>query len=61
MSNKGASKESKGMYGFDPSGLQSAAEAAKYLDNSSNAKNAFDISLKKEETKQLENKKQLKY
>lgn len=25
MSNEGASKESKGMYGFDPSGLERAA------------------------------------
>lgn len=25
MANEGASKESKGMYGFDPSGLERAA------------------------------------
>lgn len=43
-------------YGFDSSGLEKAAAAAKYLDSSQNSKAAFDISLKKEETKQLETK-----
>jgi ATPase family AAA domain-containing protein 3A/B len=60
MSNKGASKDSKGMYGFDPSGLERAAAAAKYLDSSTNAKNAFELATKKEETLQLETKKALK-
>ena len=41
-------------YGFDSTGLEKAAAAAKYLDSSSNSKAAFDITLKKEETKQLE-------
>lgn len=61
MSDKRASKESRGMYGFDSSGLEKAALAAKYLDESPNAKQAFDLSLKKEETAQLEQKKHLKY
>ncbi len=43
--------EQKGYYGFDPSGLERAAAAAKYLDGSNNAKSAFDIAIKKEETK----------
>ena len=38
-------------YGFDSSGLEKAAAAAKYLDSSKNSKAAFEISLKKEETK----------
>lgn len=60
MSKDGASKNSKGMYGFDPSGLERAAAAAKYLDQSSNSKNAFELATKKEETMQLETKKALK-
>ena len=53
MSNKkeGASKESRGMYGFDPSGLERAAEAAKYLDSSPHASKAFELALKEEEMK----------
>ena len=47
----GLSKESRGMYGFDPRGLERAAEAAKYLDKSANAKNAFEMALKEEEVK----------
>lgn len=39
---------------FDSSGLEKAALAAKYLDNSSNAKEAFDLATKKEKTHQLE-------
>jgi hypothetical protein len=60
MSDKKASKESRGMYGFDSSGLEKAALAAKYLDESKNAKNAFELSIKTEETAQLERKKQLR-
>lgn len=56
-----ASKESKGMYGFDPKGLERAAEAAKVLDASPNAKLAFDIAIKNEETKKAKFNKQLKY
>jgi hypothetical protein len=37
-------------YGFDSSGLEKAAVAAKYLDGSDNAKAAFDIALAKEAT-----------
>jgi ATPase family AAA domain-containing protein 3A/B len=53
MSDKkdGASKESRGMYGFDPSGLERAAEAAKYLDSSPNSQKAFDLALKESEHK----------
>jgi hypothetical protein len=47
-------KEGQGYYGFDSSGLEKAAAAAKYLDASPNAKDAFQLSLKKEATKQLE-------
>jgi ATPase family AAA domain-containing protein 3A/B len=47
-------KEGQGYYGFDSSGLEKAAAAAKYLDSSPNAKDAFELSIKKEGTKQLE-------
>lgn len=47
---KSASRDSKGMYGFDPTGLERAAKAAKLLDSSPNAKQAFDIAMKEEET-----------
>ena len=57
----GASKESRGMYGFDPTGLERAAKAAKYLDNSSNSKNAFDMALKEEELKIAKEKRLMKY
>jgi len=46
--------DSKHYYGFDSTGLEKAAAAAKYLDNSQNAKEAFDLALKKEGTRQLE-------
>jgi len=39
---------------FDPSGLERAAAAAKSLDRSGNAKEAIEIALKQEETKQVE-------
>jgi len=56
MSNQGQGKgQGKGQYyGFDSSGLENAAKAAKYLDTSANAKEAIDLALKKESTKQLE-------
>jgi len=41
----------QGYYGFDSSGLEKAAAAAKYLDASPNAKDAFELSIKKEGTK----------
>ena len=58
-------KDQQSYYGFDPSGLERAAtvlliflilkfQAAKYLDQSKNAKDAFDLAVKKEQTKQLE-------
>lgn len=43
-------------YGFDSTGLEKAAAAAKYLDNSKNSKNAFDLAKQKEESKQLEHR-----
>jgi len=43
-----------GYYGFDASGLERGAEAAKYLDSSKNAKEAFALAMKKEDGKQLE-------
>jgi ATPase family AAA domain-containing protein 3A/B len=62
MSNNkdGASKESRGMYGFDPSGLERAAAAAKILDSSPNSKNAFEIALKEEEVKLTKEKRHIK-
>jgi len=47
-------KEGNGYYGFDSTGLEKAAAAAKYLDTSPNAKDAFELSIKKEGTKQME-------
>ena len=49
-----ASSKSQGAYGFDPSGLERAAKAAKELDGSPNAKNAFELSVKQEEVKKTE-------
>lgn len=49
-----ASSKSQGAYGFDPSGLERAAKAAKDLDASPNAKNAFELSVKQEEVKKTE-------
>jgi len=55
MSKPEGKKDAKSnYYGFDSSGLEKAAQAAKYLDGSKNAKDAFDLALKKETTKQLE-------
>jgi hypothetical protein len=47
-------KNEQHYYGFDSSGLEKAAAAAKYLDGSENSKAAFDISLAKEKTRQIE-------
>ena len=61
MSNdEGASKESKGMYGFDPTGLERAAKAARLLDNSPNSKQAFELALKEEDVKKLKEQRRLK-
>lgn len=55
MSDKRGQKvDGKSYYGFDSSGLEKAAAAAKYLDDSKNAKQAFDLASKKEESRQLE-------
>jgi hypothetical protein len=49
------SKNSKGAYyGFDSSGLEKAAEAAKYLDSSASAKDAVKLAMEKEATRQKE-------
>lgn len=53
-------KDSQHYYGFDSTGLEKAAAAAKYLDQSSNSKAAFDIALKTEETKKLEYEENIK-
>ena len=53
---KKGGKDQQHYYGFDSSGLEKAAAAAKFLDGSANAKEAFQITLKKEETKQEEYK-----
>ena len=58
--NKNASVESRGMYGFDPTGLERAAKAVSILDKSPNAKNAFELAVKEEEIKLLEQKNALK-
>jgi hypothetical protein len=55
-----ASKDSKGMYGFDASGLERAAKAAKILDESPNAKQAFDLASKREEALLMEHKAKLR-
>lgn len=61
MSNdEGASKESKGMYGFDPTGLERAAKAARLLDQSPNSKQAFELALKEEDVKKLKEQRRLK-
>ncbi len=44
-------------YGFDSSGLEKAAVAAKYLDASDNAKAAFEIALAKEKSTQADSEK----
>lgn len=55
-----SSKDSKGMYGFDATGLERAAKAAKLLDNSPNAKEAYELARKREQTMELEYKTKLK-
>lgn len=57
---KSASRDSKGMYGFDPRGLERAAKAAKLLDSSPNAKQAFDLAMKEEETEYLKEQNKLR-
>jgi ATPase family AAA domain-containing protein 3A/B len=56
-----SSKDSKGMYGFDATGLERAAKAAKLLDTSPNAKEAYELARKREETIELEHRKKIKY
>lgn len=62
MSNRGnqgqhqGKGEGKSYYGFDSTGLEKAAAAAKYLDSSKNSSKAFDLANKKEESRQLEMK-----
>ncbi len=61
MSNdEGASKDSKGMYGFDPTGLERAAKAARLLDQSPNSKQAFELALKEEDVKKVKEQRRLK-
>jgi hypothetical protein len=56
-----SSKDSKGMYGFDATGLERAAKAAKVLDDSPNSKEAYELARKREESIGLEHKTKLKY
>ncbi len=53
-------KKVKHVYGFDSQPLEKAAQAAKYLDASPNAKEAFQLTQKKEETKQLEHQENIR-
>ena len=55
-----SSKDSKGMYGFDATGLERAAKAAKTLDDSPNSKQAYELARKREETLGLEQKSKIK-
>ena len=50
---KGQKVQGKSYYGFDSTGLEKAAAAAKYLDDSKNANHAFELAAKSEESKQL--------
>ena len=55
MNNRGNQQnEQRHSYNFDSSNLEKAAQAAKYLDGSKNAKEAFELSASKEKTRQLE-------
>ena len=58
--NDKAEKDFKSIYGFDPTGLERAAKALKELDNSPNATKAFEIVLKEEEYKSIQEKNKLK-
>eukprot|EP00636_Phaeomonas_parva_P017240 CAMPEP_0118853126 /NCGR_PEP_ID=MMETSP1163-20130328/1834_1 /TAXON_ID=124430 /ORGANISM="Phaeomonas parva, Strain CCMP2877" /LENGTH=575 /DNA_ID=CAMNT_0006785623 /DNA_START=182 /DNA_END=1909 /DNA_ORIENTATION=- len=54
-SNAGGGDGGQGVYkgsGFDPTGLERAAKAARELDKSKYAKEAFEVTLKQEDTKQ---------
>jgi len=53
-------KKVKHIYGFDSQPLEKAAQAAKYLDSSANAKEAFMITQKKEETEQLKHQENIR-
>lgn len=55
-----AEKKVKHVYGFDSQPLEKAAQAAKYLDASPNAKEAFIITQKKEETEQLKHQENIR-
>jgi ATPase family AAA domain-containing protein 3A/B len=57
---QGVSQKSQGAYGFDPVGLERAAKAAKDLDNSPHAKDAFMMAMKQEETKKVQAQAQIK-
>lgn len=53
--------DKRSVYGFDPSGLERAAEALKYLDSSPNVSKAFEVAMKKEELRILEEQNTIKY
>jgi hypothetical protein len=58
--NESAANKTKGLFNFDPSGLERAAKAVKFLDGSANAKNAFEIAMKEEEKRIIQEKRLLK-
>ena len=49
MSDDKKSKDIRKALGFDPASLERIAEAAKILDKSQNAKNAFELAMKKDD------------
>lgn len=57
---QGVSQKSQGAFGFDPVGLERAAKAAKDLDSSPHAKDAFMMAMKQEETKKVQSQAQIK-
>jgi ATPase family AAA domain-containing protein 3A/B len=54
------SKEGRKWVGFDPTGLERAAKAAKELDNSAHAKQALSLSMAQEQTEQLKRQEKIK-
>lgn len=57
---KAAAASGPGGYSFDPSGLERAAKAARELENSRYAKDAFSIAKETERTKQMEHQAKVK-
>ncbi len=51
-----SNKKKKDYYSFDPTGLERAAKAAKTLDESKNAKSAYELTMKEEHTNFMKEK-----